>query len=56
MMSPPDLDGSQLAELDKATLIPIIQALQQPAGKLGKAVAKIAALRRENERLRTQLE
>ena len=36
-MTPPlDLDAGQLAELDKETLITIIQALQAAGARLGK--------------------
>ncbi len=56
LMWPLYLDGSPLAELDQLTPRPILQALLQPARELEKAAVRIAALRREDERLRTQLE
>ncbi|NOR84359.1 MAG: hypothetical protein GQ526_12805 [Ardenticatenales bacterium] len=56
LMWPLYLDGSPLAELDQPTPRPILQALLQPARELEKAAARIAALRREDERLRTQPE
>ena len=44
MMPPSDLDRNQLAELDKETLIAIIQALQQQVRVLEKQVAEQAVM------------